>query len=182
VPNMTRLPSASLILAGSLLPLLKPAHGQAVQYQFTPPPPIKTLPPSTAPGYRGVAPPVPAPRQSHLVPYRVTPSPGPSDSTSTWRADERFLCRLRPGEDLWRPCFQFHAGAGAGLHANQLAAFMGRCVSGRSPIASGFTSRCLFGSTHTRRLRLACSRLSQNTRELIFIAGTEGQTGSKAGV
>src|SRR5258705_7353993 len=83
---MTRFAIASLMLAGSVLALLEPAHGQAVQYQFTPPPPIKTLPSSSAPSYSltpDVAPPGPAPRQSHLAPYRVTPPPGPSGSPST---------------------------------------------------------------------------------------------------
>src|SRR5258707_13533921 len=83
---MTRFAIASLMLAGSALATLDPANSQGVQYQFPPPPPIKTLPSSSAPSYPpipDVAPPVPAPRQSHLAPYRVTPPPGPSDSQST---------------------------------------------------------------------------------------------------
>ena len=78
---MTRFAVASFMLAGCALVMLEPAHGQGVQYQFTPPPPIKTLPSSSAPSYPpipDVAPPVPAPRQSHLAPYRVTSPPGPS--------------------------------------------------------------------------------------------------------
>src|SRR5215831_4223955 len=83
---MTRFAVACFALAGSGVAMLEPAHGQGVQYQFTPPPPIRTLPSSSAPSYPtipDVAPPSPAPRQSHLAPYRVTPPPGPSDSQST---------------------------------------------------------------------------------------------------
>src|ERR1700752_1729401 len=82
---MTRFAVASVMLVGSVLAMLEPALGQGVQYHFTPPPPIKTLPPSSAPSYpfAGALPAVPAPRQSHLTPYRVTPPPGPSDSPST---------------------------------------------------------------------------------------------------
>jgi hypothetical protein len=38
---MTRFAIAPLLLAGGVLMLLEPAHGQGVQYQFTPPPPIR---------------------------------------------------------------------------------------------------------------------------------------------
>src|SRR5258707_6745622 len=83
---MTRFAIASVMLAGNALVMRERAYGQGVQYQFTPPPPIRTLPSSSAPSYPPIpdlAPPAPAPRQSHLAPYRVTPPLGPSDSGST---------------------------------------------------------------------------------------------------
>jgi hypothetical protein len=134
---MTRFAIASLMLAGSVLALLEPAHGQAVQYQFTPPPPIKTLPSSSAPSYSltpDVAPPVPAPRQSHLAPYRVTPPPGPSDSPATRsvqtaRGRTIFVPSSPGGTFGDRVSSCAHAGAAAGLRPNQLSAFMGRCVN-----------------------------------------------------
>jgi hypothetical protein len=133
---MTRFAIACLLLAGGTLTLLEPAHGQGVQYQFTPPPPIKTLPSSSSaiyPPTPGVEPPVPAPRQSHLAPYRVTPPPGLSDSRSTRTVQTaRGRTILVPSSrsetfgDRVSNCA--HAGAAAGLHANQLTAFMGRCT------------------------------------------------------
>ena len=132
---MTRFAIASLMLAGSVLAMLEPAHGQGVQYQFTPPPPIKTLPSSSAPSYpfAGAAPPVPAPRQSHLAPYRVTPPPGPSDSRSTRTVQtthgRTIFVPSSPGETFGdRVSSCAHAGAAAGLRPNQLAAFMGQCT------------------------------------------------------
>jgi hypothetical protein len=134
---MTRFAVASFMLAGSALVMLEPAHGQGVQYQFTPPPPIKTLPSTSAPSYPpipGVAPPAPAPRQSHLAPYRVAPAPGPSDSQST-RAVHTARGRTifvpsSPGETFGdRVSSCAHAGASAGLAPNQLSAFMGRCAN-----------------------------------------------------
>ncbi len=133
---MTRFAIASLMLASGVLAMLEPALGQGVQYQFTPPPPIRTLPPSSAPSYpfAGVAPPVPAPRQSHLAPYRVTPPPGPSDSPSTRTVQtargRTIFVPSSPGETFGdRVSSCAHAGAAAGLRANQLAGFMGRCVN-----------------------------------------------------
>src|SRR5262245_58075985 len=81
---MIRSVVASLMLAGSAL--AAPAHGQAVQYQSTPPPPIPTLPSSSAPLYPptpGVLPPVPAPNRSHLKPWQVAPPPAASAQQST---------------------------------------------------------------------------------------------------
>lgn len=134
---MTRFAVASLMLAAGALVMLEPAHGQGVQYQFTPPPPIKTLPSSAAPSYPtipGVAPPVPAPRQSHLAPYRVTPPPGLSDSRSTrtvlTRRGRTIFVPSSPGETFGdRVSSCAHAGAAAGLGPNQLNAFMGRCAN-----------------------------------------------------
>src|SRR5262245_29104861 len=132
---MSRFTIASL-MAGCVLAMLEPAHSQGVQYQFTPPPPIKTLPSSSAPSYPpipDVAPPVPAPRQSHLAPYRVTP-PGAPDSWST-RAVHTARGRTifvpsSPGETFGdRVSNCAHAGASAGLAPNQLSAFMGRCAN-----------------------------------------------------
>jgi len=132
---MPRLAIASLVLAGTALALLGPAYGQGVQYQFTPPPPIRTLPSSSAPSYPSipdVAAPVPAPRQSHLAPYRVTPPPGPSDSQSTRTVHtargRTIFVPSSPGETFGdRVSNCAHAGAAAGLGPNQLSAFMGRC-------------------------------------------------------
>src|SRR5215467_5711134 len=133
---MPRLAIVSLMLAGSALAMLEPAHSQGVQYQFTPPPPIRTLPSTSAPSYPpipDVAPPAPTPRQSHLAPYRVTPPPGPSDSRSartvhTARGRTIFV-PSSPGETFGdRVSSCAHAGAAAGLGPNQLSAFMGRCT------------------------------------------------------
>jgi len=134
---MFRFAIASFMLAGSALAMLEPAHGQGVQYQFTPPPPIKTLPSSSAPSYPpvpDVAPPVPAPRQSHLAPYRVTPPPGPADSRSTRTVTtargRTIFVPASPGETFGdRVSSCAHAGAAAGLRPNQLSAFMGRCAN-----------------------------------------------------
>jgi len=124
------------MLIGTALATLEPAQAQGVQYQFTPPPPIRTLPSSSSPSYPSmpdVAPPVPAPRQSHLAPYRVTPPPGPSDSRSTRtvhsaRGRTVFVPSSR-GETFGdRVSNCAHAGASAGLGPNQLSAFMGQCT------------------------------------------------------
>jgi hypothetical protein len=134
---MLRSAIASLMLAGSGLAMPDPAHSQAVQYQFTPPPPIPRLPSSPAPLFPampGVEPPAPAPQQSHLKPYRVTPPPGPSAQPSgrtvqTARGHTIFV-PSSPGEtfgDRVSSCAQ--AGASAGLRAGQMNAFMGRCVN-----------------------------------------------------
>jgi hypothetical protein len=40
---MIRFSIASVMLAGSALVALEPAHGQVVQYQYTPPPPVVPL-------------------------------------------------------------------------------------------------------------------------------------------
>jgi hypothetical protein len=133
---MTRFAIASLMLAGSTVMVLEPAYSQGVQYQFTPPPPIRTLPSSSAPSYPpipDVAPPSPAPRQSHLAPYRVTPPPGPPESRSrtvnTARGRTIFV-PSSPGETFGdRVSNCAHAGAAAGLGPNQLGAFMGRCAN-----------------------------------------------------
>jgi hypothetical protein len=134
---MTRFAIASFVLAGSAVAMLEPAHGQGVQYQFTPPPPIRTLPSSPTPSYPAipdVAPPSPAPRQSHLAPYRVTPPLGPSDSGSartvhTAHGRAIFVPSF-PGETFGdRVSNCAHAGASAGLGPNQLSAFMGRCAN-----------------------------------------------------
>ncbi len=134
---MLRFAVASLILAGSALATLEPAHGQAVQYQFTPPPPIPKLPSSSSPSYPampGVEPPVPAPGQSHLHPYHVTPSPSASRQHST-RAVQTARGRTIFVPSSPRQTFGdrvtscAHAGAAAGLGPNQLSAFMGRCAN-----------------------------------------------------
>jgi hypothetical protein len=134
---MTRFAIAALMLAGTTFTMLESAHSQGVQYQFTPPPPIRTLPSSSAPSYLpipDVAPPVPAPRQSHLAPYRVTPPPGLSESRSTRTVQTaRGLTIFVPssqGETFGdRVSNCAHAGASAGLRPNQLGAFMGRCAN-----------------------------------------------------
>jgi hypothetical protein len=133
---MNRFVIAFLLLAGGILTLLEPAHGQGIQSQFTPPPPIRTLPSSSGaiyPPTPGVEPPVPAPRQSHLAPYRVTPPPGLSDSRSTRtvqtaRGRTIFVPSSRRETFGDRVSNCAHAGAAAGLHSNQLTAFMGRCT------------------------------------------------------
>src|SRR5215470_3475041 len=92
---MSRFAIASLMLAGSAMLVLEAAYGQGVQHQFTPPPPITALPSSSSPSYPpipGVAPPAPAPRASHLSPYRVTPSvgsPGQGANRSVYTAHGR---------------------------------------------------------------------------------------------
>ena len=113
------------------------ACAQPVQYQFTPPPPIPTLPSSSAPLYPptvGVAPPVPAPGQSHLSPYRVTPPPGLSPQRSVRAVQtargRTILVPTAPGETFGdRASSCAHAGAAAGLGPNRLNAFIGRCVN-----------------------------------------------------
>jgi hypothetical protein len=134
---MLRYAIASLMLAGSAVAMLEPARGQPVQYQFTPPPPIPRLPSSAAPLYPsmpGVAPPVPAPTQSHLKPYRVTPPPGlsaPSSARAVHTAHGRTIfVPSSSGETFGdRVSSCAHAGASAGLRAGQMNAFMGRCVN-----------------------------------------------------
>ncbi len=134
--HMTRPAIASLMLAGAVM-ALEPAHGQGVQYQFTPPPPIRTLPSSSTPSYStipDVAPPVPAPRQSHLAPYRVKPPPGSSASPSTRSVQtargRTIVVPSASGETFGdRVSNCAHAGAAAGLRPNQLGAFMGRCAN-----------------------------------------------------
>src|SRR5258707_6839649 len=134
---MLRSAIASLMLAGSVLAMLEPAHGQPVQYQFTPPPPIPRPPSSSAPLYApmpGVAPPVPAPQQSHLKPYRVTPPPGlsaqPSARAVQTARGRTIFVPSSPVETFGdRVSSCAHAGASAGLRAGQMNAFMGRCVN-----------------------------------------------------
>jgi hypothetical protein len=134
---MLRYAIASLMLASGVVALLEPAHAQAVQYQFTPPPPIPRPPSSSAPLYPsmpGVEPPAPAPQQSHLKPYRVTPPPGVSGHPSarpvqTARGHTIFV-PSSPSETFGdRVSSCAHAGASAGLRASQMNAFMGRCVN-----------------------------------------------------
>jgi len=133
---MTRFAVVSLMLAGSAVMVLEPAYGQAVQYQFTPPPPIRALPSSSSPSYPlipGVASPVPAPGGSHLAPYRVTPSPRSSEhglNRSVYTAHgRRILVPTAPAETFGdRVSNCAHAGASAGLGPNQLGSFMGRCT------------------------------------------------------
>lgn len=136
VPSMIRFVVASWMLAGSAAALLEPAHGQGVQYQFTPPPPIRSLPSSSSPSYPpipGVAPPVPAPKASHLAPYRVTPlEPSGSRLTRHVYTDNGRMIRVpsTPAETFGdRVSNCAHAGAAAGLGPNQLGTFMGRCAN-----------------------------------------------------
>jgi hypothetical protein len=133
---MLRYAIASLMLAGSVAATPGPAHAQAVQYQFTPPPPIPRPPSSPAllyPSVPGVAPPAPAPQQSHLKPYRVTPPPGvsaqsPARPVQTARGRTVFV-PSSPAETFGdRVSSCAHAGASAGLRAGQMNAFMGRCT------------------------------------------------------
>jgi len=135
---MIRFVVMSLMLAGSAVAMLAPARGQAVQYQFTPPPPIVPLHSSPAPSYPsipGVAPPEPAPRPSHIAPYRVTPSVGSSAARSAGSVSTRrgrvIAVPSSPGQNTFgdRVSNCGHAGAAAGLGPNQLGAFMGRCVN-----------------------------------------------------
>jgi hypothetical protein len=125
------------MLAGSAFAMLAPAHGQPVQYQFTPPPPIPHLPSSSAPLYPstpGALPPVPAPHPSHLKPWRVTPPPALSGERSARAVQtargRTVLVPSSPGETFGdRVSSCAHAGASAGLRPGQLNAFMGRCVN-----------------------------------------------------
>ncbi len=133
---MFRFAVAALMLAGGVPAMLNPAHGQPVQYQFTPPPPIPKLPSSSAPSYLvpGVAPPAPAPTQSHLAPHRVTPPPAvsPQPSTRPVQAARGRTIHVpsSPSETFGdRVSSCAHAGASAGLKPNQLNTFMGRCVN-----------------------------------------------------
>jgi hypothetical protein len=132
---MIRCVVASLMLAGTAL--AAPASGQPAQYQFTPPPPIPTLPSSPAPLYPatpGVLPPVPAPHRSHLKPWQVSPPPAASAQQSTRivhaARGRTILVPSSPGETFGdRVSSCANAGAAAGLRPNQLNAFMGRCVN-----------------------------------------------------
>jgi hypothetical protein len=134
---MTRFAIACVMLAGGTMMVMEPAHSQGVQYQFTPPPPIKSLPSSSAPSYPpipDVAPPAPAPSQSHLAPYRVTPPPRPSESRSARTVQtsrgRTIVVPSSPGETFGdRVSNCAHAGASAGLGPNRLSAFMGRCTN-----------------------------------------------------
>jgi hypothetical protein len=123
------------MLAGSTV-VLDSAFSQGVQYQFTPPPPIVPLPSSQPPSYPpipGVAPPVPAPGGSGVVPYHVKPSVGSTRSRSTrhvYTAHGRMIpVPSAPSETFGdRVSNCAHAGASAGLGPNQLGTFMGRCT------------------------------------------------------
>jgi hypothetical protein len=125
------------MLAGSALAMLAPAHGQPVQYQLTPPPPIPHLPSSSAPFYPptpGALPPAPAPQPSHLKPWRVTPPPALSGEQSVRAVQttrgRTILVPSSPGETFGdRVSSCAHAGASAGLRPGQINAFMGRCVN-----------------------------------------------------
>jgi hypothetical protein len=136
---MIRSVIASLMLAGAAMAALEPAYGQPVQYQFTPPPPIRALPSSQPPSYApipDVAPPAPAPGGSGVVPYRVRPAPSASGSgrgstrpVYTARG-RRILVPSAPAETFGdRVSNCAHAGASSGLGPNQLGAFMGRCAN-----------------------------------------------------
>jgi hypothetical protein len=126
-----------MMLAGSALAMLAPAHGQPVQQQFTPPPPIPKLPSSSAPLYpptSGIPPPSPSPQPSHLRPWRVTPPPALSGERSARTVPtargRTVLVPSSPGETFGdRVSSCAHAGASAGLKPHQLNAFMGRCVN-----------------------------------------------------
>jgi hypothetical protein len=138
---MIRFAIASLVLAGSAVAVLKPAYGQPVQYQFTPPPPIVALPSSSMPSYPsipGVAAPVPAPGSSGVVPYRVTP---PSVASSRSHAT-RYLHTQRGrivavppalgrGQDTFndRVSRCAHAGASGGVRPGEFGSFMGQCAN-----------------------------------------------------
>jgi hypothetical protein len=134
---MIRYAVASLMLAGSALAMQVPAHGQPVQYQFTPPPPIPHLPSSSGslyPPTAGTLPPMPAPHASHLRPWRVTPPPALSGERSARAVHtargRTILVPSSPGETFGdRVSSCAHAGASAGLRPNQLNTFMGRCVN-----------------------------------------------------
>jgi hypothetical protein len=117
--------------------LAGPAHGQPVQQQFTPPPPIVALPSSSAPSYAripGVASPEPAPGGSGVVPYHVVPRSHMSSRSGT-RYVPTHRGRLIPvpsgsGETFGdRVSRCGHAGAANGLGPNQLGGFMGQCVN-----------------------------------------------------
>jgi len=134
---MTRFAIASLVLACGAVLALQAAYSQGIQSQFTPPPPIRSLPSSSSPSYPvipDVAPPVPAPRGSHLAPHRVTPSP---ELSSGRTARQVYTARgrtvtvpTRPGETFGdRVSNCAHAGASAGMGPNQLNSFMGRCTN-----------------------------------------------------
>jgi hypothetical protein len=132
---MIRFAIASLMLAGSAVAMLEPAYGQAVQYQFTPPPPIVPLR-SSAPSYPdspGVAAPMPAPGRSGVVPYRVSPSVGASGSQTRYvhTRSGRSIAVPSRGQETFgdRVSNCAHAGAASGLGPNQLGGFTGRCAN-----------------------------------------------------
>jgi hypothetical protein len=141
VPDMIRFAIASLMLAGSALMALEPAYGQAVQYQFTPPPPIVSLGSSSGPSYPsipGVASPSPAPGGSGVVPYQVAPPPHVASSRSSTR-----YVHTRRGRTIAVPPAAVagqntfgdrvsrcaHAGAASGLGPNQLGGFTAQCAN-----------------------------------------------------
>jgi hypothetical protein len=74
---MTRFLFASLLIAASAVTGWQPAIGQAVQYQFTPPPPIVPLPETlaTPAPIPGVGSPVPAPPPGDVTPQVYVPPP-----------------------------------------------------------------------------------------------------------
>jgi hypothetical protein len=136
---MFRFAFASLMLAGSALLALEPAFGQAVQYQFTPPPPIVPLPSSSSPTYANVpdvAPPVPAPGGSGVKPYHVRPGPRASRSAGTRYVHTRrgrvvaVPPALVPGHNTFndRVIRCAHAGASSGLRPGQLGGFTAECA------------------------------------------------------
>src|SRR5215467_2061388 len=101
---MTRFAIASFVLAGSAVAMLEPAHGQGVQYQFTPPPPIRTLPSSPTPSY---------PASSEAVALAALPrhaATGPVRfRIGTYRSYGPRPCDFRPvfsGRDVRRPRFE----------------------------------------------------------------------------
>jgi hypothetical protein len=128
---------ALLMLTAAAVAMVEPANAQPVQYQFTPPPPIRALPSSQPPSYPsipGVAAPAPAPGGSGVVPYNVRPAPRSSGYGSTRSVytdhGRRVLVPTRPTETFGdRVSNCAHAGAAAGLGPNQLGTFMGRCTN-----------------------------------------------------
>jgi hypothetical protein len=133
-----RIAIASLMLAGAAMAAAEPAAGQAVQYQYTPPPPIVALPsqlpgPATIPG---VASPVPAPPVASTEPQQFTPprsvKPLPSLSPRFVQVPNGPVVVVPPARphasysERYHGCI--HAGTAAGLSSSQLGSFGVLCA------------------------------------------------------
>lgn len=137
---MIRLAIASTLLAAGAALACGPAASQPVQYQFTPPPPIVALPSTSTPSYApvpGVAPPVPSPGGSGVVPYHVTPAPSTAPTGSArnvYTRRGRVVHVPGPpgrGQDSFsdRVTRCVHAGAAAGIRPGELGSFTSQCAN-----------------------------------------------------
>jgi hypothetical protein len=135
---MLRFVIAASLFAGASLLSLTSASAQAVQYQFTPPPPVASLPGSSASGYAGglesLPPPIAAP-----APIRGT---GPhTHSARAYRNRPRYVTTRRGRSIMVPPAFPgqhtaqnrvlrcMGAGAAGGLRPNQLGSFTNQCAN-----------------------------------------------------